>query len=88
MPNVIHEVKLDFKDVLLRPKRSSIKSRADVEIKRKFTFLHSKVIMGDESTSGRGIRDMIRTLFYEQSRSWSIIQSGASGERLGWVGLS
>jgi len=42
MPNVIHEVKLDFKDVLLRPKRSSIKSRADVEIKRKFTFLHSK----------------------------------------------
>ena len=42
MPNVIHEVKLDFKDVLLRPKRSSIKSRADVEIRRKFTFLHSK----------------------------------------------
>ena len=87
MPNVIHEVKLDFKDVLLRPKRSSIKSRADVEIKRKFTFLHSKV-MGDESAPGRGIRDMIRTLFYEQSRSWSIIQSGASGERLGWVELS
>ena len=42
MPNVIHEVKLDFKDVLLRPKRSSIRSRADVEIRRKFTFLHSK----------------------------------------------
>ena len=72
MPNVIHEVKLDFKDVLLRPKRSSIKSRADVEIKRKFTFLHSKV-MGDESAPGRGIRDMIRTLFYKQSRSSPII---------------
>ena len=43
MPNVIHEVKLDFKDVLLRPKRSSIKSRADVELNRRFTFLHSKV---------------------------------------------
>jgi len=42
MPNVIHEVKLDFKDVLLRPKRSSIKSRADVELSRRFTFLHSK----------------------------------------------
>ena len=73
MPNVIHEVKLDFKDVLLRPKRSSIKSRADVEIKRKFTFLHSKVIMGDESTPGRGIRDMIRPPFNKKSRSSPII---------------
>ena len=42
MPNVIHKVKLDFEDMLLQAKRSSIKSRADVEIRRKFTFLHSK----------------------------------------------
>ena len=30
MPNIINEVKLDFKDVLLRPKRSTLRSRADV----------------------------------------------------------
>lgn len=30
MPNIINEMKLDFKDVFLLPKRSAIKSRADV----------------------------------------------------------
>ena len=30
MPNISHDIKLDFKDVLLRPKRSQIRSRADV----------------------------------------------------------
>jgi GMP reductase len=30
MPNIYHDIKLDFKDVLLRPKRSQIRSRADV----------------------------------------------------------
>jgi len=32
MPNIINEVKLDFKDVLLRPKRSTLRSRADVSL--------------------------------------------------------
>lgn len=32
MPNIINEVKLDFKDVLLRPKRSTLKSRNDVSL--------------------------------------------------------
>lgn len=36
------EVKLDYKDVLLRPKRSTLTSRKDVDITREFTFLHSK----------------------------------------------
>ena len=30
MPNIVYDVKLDFKDVLLRPKRSTLKSRSDV----------------------------------------------------------
>ena len=30
MPNIINDIKLDFKDVLLRPKRSTLKSRAEV----------------------------------------------------------
>lgn len=36
------DVKLGFKDVLIRPKRSTLKSRAMVELEREFTFLHSK----------------------------------------------
>lgn len=32
MPRIDNDVKLDFKDVLLRPKRSTLKSRADVNI--------------------------------------------------------
>ena len=36
------DLKLGFKDVLIRPKRSTLKSRALVELKRTYTFLHSK----------------------------------------------
>jgi len=35
-------VKLDFKDVLIRPKRSTIRSRADVDISKQLGFYHSK----------------------------------------------
>src|SRR5262252_168628 len=33
--------KLDFKDVLIRPKRSTLNSRADVDIRRTFRFVHA-----------------------------------------------
>ena len=36
------DVKLDYKDVLIRPKRSTLKSRSQVKLDRKFTFRHSK----------------------------------------------
>ena len=36
------DVKLDYKDVLIRPKRSTLKSRSQVQLERKFTFRHSK----------------------------------------------
>lgn len=39
-----YELKLGFKDVMIRPKRSTLKTRADVELERDFTFLHSKKI--------------------------------------------
>ncbi|KAJ8984214.1 hypothetical protein NQ317_011123 [Molorchus minor] len=42
MPNIINEIKLDFKDVLLRPKRSTLKSRNDVNLYRNITFRNSK----------------------------------------------
>ncbi|MDF3024195.1 MAG: Gmpr [Alphaproteobacteria bacterium] len=37
------ERKLDFNDVLIRPKRSRLKSRGDVEVKRTFKLPHAKV---------------------------------------------
>ena len=36
-----NEIKLDYKDVLLKPKRSTLSSRRDVEMTRSFTFRHS-----------------------------------------------
>ena len=38
-----NSVKLDFKDVLIRPKRSTLTSRSEVNITREFKFLHSPV---------------------------------------------
>ena len=37
------EIKLDYSDVLFRPKRSALKSRAEVDLKRKYVFKHSKL---------------------------------------------
>ncbi|XP_055768312.1 GMP reductase 1-like [Salvelinus fontinalis] len=42
MPRIDVDVKLDFKDVLFRPKRSSLKSRSEVDLRRTFTFRNSK----------------------------------------------
>jgi GMP reductase len=36
------DLKLGFKDVLIRPKRSTLKSRSQVNLERTFTFLHSR----------------------------------------------
>ena len=35
------DVKLDYSDVLIRPKRSTLTSRFDVELERSYTFYHS-----------------------------------------------
>jgi GMP reductase len=41
--HIEHEVKLDYKDVLIRPKRSTLTSRSDVDIARPFTFRHARI---------------------------------------------
>lgn len=38
---IIDDVKLDFKDVLILPKRSTLSSRSDVDLRRTFQFKHS-----------------------------------------------
>ena len=40
---VDNDVKLGFADVLIRPKRSNLKSRSQVDLERHFKFLHSKL---------------------------------------------
>ncbi len=39
--HIDRDIKLDFKDVLIRPKRSALPSRAEVDITREFVFKHS-----------------------------------------------
>ena len=39
---IIDDVKLDFSDVLISPKRSQLTSRKDAKLTRSFTFKHSK----------------------------------------------
>lgn len=41
MQKIINEVKLDFDDVLIRPKRSTLNSRSEVCIQREFKFKYS-----------------------------------------------
>jgi GMP reductase len=41
MQKIINETKLDFDDVLIRPKRSTLNSRSEVNLKRIFKFAHS-----------------------------------------------
>ncbi|XP_003745719.1 GMP reductase 2 [Galendromus occidentalis] len=42
MPHLDNDVKLDFQDVLIRPKRSELSSRSEVSLQRTFKFRNSK----------------------------------------------
>jgi len=42
--HIENDVKLGFKDVLIRPKRSTLKSRSQVSLERTYTFVNSKQI--------------------------------------------
>nr|CAB3249841.1 GMP reductase 1-like [Phallusia mammillata] len=41
MPRIDNDIKLDFKDVLLRPKRSTLRSRSQVDVTRHLKFRNS-----------------------------------------------
>lgn len=62
------EVKLDFKDVLIRPKRSTLSSRKEVDLKRTYKFKHSGTewtgipIMAS-NMDGVGTLEMAKTLY-------------------------
>ena len=39
---ISEDIKLDYSDVLIRPKRSTLTSRYDVDMKRTYKFVHSR----------------------------------------------
>jgi GMP reductase len=45
MQKIINETKLDFDDVLIRPKRSTLNSRSEVVLTRTFKFAHSPRVL-------------------------------------------
>lgn len=60
-------IKLDFGDVLIRPKRSRLNSRSEVYLRREFTFKHSGqtwsgVPIMASNMDGVGVFDMARAL--------------------------
>ena len=65
------EVKLDFKDVLIRPKRSTLSSRKEVDLTRTYKFKHSGIswtgvpIMA-ANMDGVGTINMVRSLHKHQ----------------------
>ena len=38
-----YDIKLGFKDVMFRPKRSTLKSRSQVNLQRTFKFMHTSI---------------------------------------------
>jgi GMP reductase len=62
------EVKLDFKDVLIRPKRSTLSSRKEVDLNRTYKFRHSQrewtgVPVMASNMDGVGTIEMAKELF-------------------------
>ena len=62
------DVKLDFKDVLIRPKRSTLSSRKEVDLTRTYKFKHSDaewtgVPIMASNMDGVGTTDMAEALF-------------------------
>jgi len=65
---IINDIQLDFEDVLIMPKRSTLKSRSEVDIQRTFTFCNSKqewtgvpIMVANMDTTGTF--EMARALF-------------------------
>jgi len=65
------EVKLDFRDVLIRPKRSTLSSRREVDLTRNYEFKHSKqkwygIPIMASNMDGVGTFDMAAALQQDQ----------------------
>jgi len=103
MPSIEDDVKLDFKDVLIRPKRSFLSSRSEVSLERTFEFRHSKqvwtgvpIIAANMDTVGTfemaielGSRKMITAMHKHYSvEEWQAFASGRGKDVLPFVAAS
>lgn len=87
------DVKLDYKDVLIRPKRSTLSSRKEVDLNRTYKFKHSGwewtgVPIMAANMDGVGTLSMAETL-YEQRMFTCLVKSydeGDLGETVGRIG--
>jgi GMP reductase len=71
-----NDPKLDFRDVLIRPKRSKLASRQEVDLSRSFVFKHSKRFFNGlpiiaANMDGVGTISMARA-FYEQNHGATV----------------
>lgn len=67
------DVKLDFSDVLIRPKRSTLESRNDVDLEREFRFPHSGQILKCVPIMASNM-DTVGTIgMYESLQKYNII---------------
>ncbi|BDS15047.1 GMP reductase [Aureispira anguillae] len=97
------DIKLGFKDVMFRPKRSTLKSRSEVTLQREFTFLNSKqswkgipIIAANMDTVGTF--EMAKTLGQAQLitaihkhytiEQWANFISSSSAAALDYVAIS
>jgi GMP reductase len=93
MPTVESSVKLDFSDVLLKPKRSEIASRNDVFLERSFTFKYSQrqwtgipIIVANMDTTGtiemalELQKHKVLTCLHKYYRSDELLNSGLDKE--------
>ena len=68
-----NDIKLDFKDVLIRPKRSILKSRSEVDLNRSYIFKHNPnfkwkgvpIMISNMDTTGTF--EMIKEVHFEKT---------------------
>ena len=84
------EIKLDFKDVLIRPKRSTLASRREVDLKRTYKFKHSKqswtgVPIMAANMDGVGTIGMAKAL-YEHQMFTCLVKNYSEDDLFNFVG--
>jgi GMP reductase len=84
------EVKLDFRDVLIRPKRSTLSSRKEVDLNRTYKFKHSKfewtgVPIMASNMDGVGTLSIAETL-YDHRMFTCLVKSYAEDDLFDTVG--
>lgn len=86
---IIEDVKLDFSDVLILPKRSTLESRSDVSLEREFFFRNSKqtfkgVPIMSANMDGVGTFEMVQALA-EHKLFTCLVKHYPKHDLRGWI---